>query len=203
MEKEIVSIAKGNTKLGKIGNTSLSPIISCPSGVPCAKKGKCYALQSYIQYPYTKLAWDRNLRIYLQNSEVYFEQINVYLQHSMPKFFRWLVSGDIVNKNYFQGMMSLAYKNPQTCFLSFTKNYSVLAGIHRNNLPNNLNIIVSAWPKYPMPKYIKKLGYRIAWVSDGTETRIPKINKLCSGHCDTCFDCWDSKKIIDVVLPLH
>lgn len=197
-----VSITLGNHKLGKkIANTSLTPILSCPSNIPCVKE--CYALKSYLQYPNVKKAWDRNLRLYLRESYSYFTQIDKFLQNKSVLFFRYLVGGDIPDTRYLLGMVELAVKNPDTNFLSFTKNYSILAAIKRKELPKNLNIIASAWPGYPIPNYIKKNGYRIAWMQDGTEKRIPKGSFLCKGSCENCLNCWNSKKKIDIIMPKH
>ena len=207
MEKEIVSISKGNSKLGaKISNISLTPVLSCVSGVPCAKK-ECYALKSYRQYPNVRNAWDKNLRIFLSDPATYFEQINVHLQSKTSLFFRWHVGGDIPNIRYLLGMVELSAKNPQTQFLAFTKNYGILANFDKPDLPKNLSVVVSAWPKYSIPKYIRDQGYKIAWYDDGTETRYSKkFSTVCSGKCDDCLECWDSKSSRmkrDVILPSH
>jgi hypothetical protein len=212
MKKETVSISTGNSKLGKklkIGNVSLTPILSCPNGVPCASTKKCYALKSYRQYPNVRNAWDKNLRIYLNNPDVYFEQINSYLQSQLSLYFRWHVGGDIPSIDYLNRMVKLAIQNPQIQFLTFTKNYGAIVHYHnrkdydnRNLLPKNLAIMVSAWPKLSLPKYIKDLGYRVAWYDDGTENRIPKKSLMCSGHCEDCLECWKSNKS-DVILPAH
>ena len=205
--KEKVSISKGNSKLGKnLSNISLTPVLSCATGVPCAKK-ECYALKSYRMYPNVREAWDKNLRIFLKDPAVYFEQINVHLQSKLSLFFRWHVGGDIPNIRYLLGMVEVAAKNPQTNCLAFTKNYGILAGLDEKDLPKNLNIVVSAWPRFAMPKYIRDNGYKIAWYDDGTETRFSKkFSITCSGKCDDCLKCWEKssdKRPRDVILPAH
>jgi len=198
-----VSISKGNTKLGpSILNTSLTPIASCQPNTPCQKSG-CYALKAYRQYPNVRKAWDNNFNIYLESPQTYFKQINSYLETKNSFYFRWLVAGDIVDNRYLRGIIYAAQKNNQGKFLVFTKNYPVLSSIKKENLPKNLNIMVSAWPNYPIPKYIKENKYRIAWMQNSTETRIPKESFLCSGYCQDCLECWKQENKKDVILPYH
>ncbi len=213
MKQESVAISLGNTKLGKkdIPNVSFTPILSCVAGVPCARDNECYALQAYRQYPNTKKAWDRNLRIYLNDPVIYFEQINEFLQNKLTLFFRWFVGGDIQDVRCLLGMVEIAVKNPQTQFMAFTKNYGVLAHVKKKDLPKNLNIIASGWPNYPMPKYIRGNGYTIAWLGDERETRIRRKHSIkCEGasnkakkSCIDCLICWDKKEKRDIILPKH
>ena len=155
-------------------------------------------------YPNVKNAWNTNLHVYLTDPDSYFEQINNVLQNKLAVYFRFHVSGDIPNSDYLNRMIKLSIQNPHVKFLCFTKNYKLFQNKKADKLPNNLSVMVSAWTKYRMPKYIKQNGYRIAWVDDGNETRFNRKNSVyCTGHCDICYECWNVNTNHDVILPLH
>lgn len=92
-----VKISLGNSKIGRIMNINLPPIISCPTGVPCALD-RCYALKAYRRYPNVRLAWDSNLSFYKNNPIEFFNNIKIQLEKKKKiKRFRWHSSGDIVD----------------------------------------------------------------------------------------------------------
>lgn len=92
-----VKISRGNSKLGKIPNINLPPVVTCEKGVPCANK-ECYALKAFKQYKNVRDAWGHNLKVYLENSTHYFESIINQLKKIKNVFrFRWHSSGDIVD----------------------------------------------------------------------------------------------------------
>ena len=93
---QLVSISKGNRKLGGVMNISTSPRKCCPVGVPCAHKG-CYALKAYRLYPGTRKAWSRNERVAKRHPDSYFRQIAARVADVKPRLFRWHVAGDILS----------------------------------------------------------------------------------------------------------
>lgn len=135
-----MKISEGNSKLGKIPNISMTPIKACGNCKSCASK--CYALKAYRQYPATKAAWDHNLDAAKNDPKTYFGDIQAYLIKSRPKYFRWHVSGDILNQEYFGHMVSIAILNPKTTFLAFTKMHS----LDYSARPKNLIVRFSQWP---------------------------------------------------------
>lgn len=142
----MLHISPGNTKLGKIVNISLPPVVTCPSNVPCANDG-CYAKRIYRLRKRVKKAWDDNLNVFKSNSFYYFNGINAYLKRRRNKVtnFRWHTSGDILNQEYYDGMEYVAYENPNVNFLAFTKNKKINFSI---NKPKNLIIRFSNWKNY-------------------------------------------------------
>ena len=116
-----VKISKGNKKIGKVWNISLTPVLSCPSGVPCAKD--CYAMKAYKQYPNVRKAWDHNLREFMTDSEAYFDSIIDQLASYKGTTFRWHVAGDIPSQVYYNGMVRVAREYPKIQFLAFTNNF--------------------------------------------------------------------------------
>jgi len=197
-----VCVMSGNTKLGEIWNTSLPPIRSCPINAPCYDK--CYAMKAFRQYPGTRDAWERNYRLYRARPEEYFRQLDAFLSDVEPKYFRWLVAGDVVDRGYMTGVLTLANRYPETQYCLFTKNYEILYELVDQKVyrPKNLTILASAWPRHQIPDTIRE-NYRIAWMQDGTETRAPKNAIMCAGSCEDCLSCYNPRVKRDLILPLH
>ena len=137
-----VSISRGNRKMGAIPSVSLPPVITCAAGCPCAKK--CYAVKMCRIYKNVKASYQNNLEILYSNPELYWQQIRAAVK--MSRYFRFHVSGDIVDDLYFLDMVYTAQENPHCEILAFTKCYDIVNGYldQRNGyLPKNLHIIFS------------------------------------------------------------
>jgi hypothetical protein len=138
-------VSPGNVKLESIKNVSLPPVVTC--GANCKEcKNYCYAIKSYNRLPNVRAAWAGNYRLFLENPQQYFSDI--INAAALERVFRWHVSGDIVNSEYFAGMILTARACPSCEFLAFTKQYNIVnAAIDGGALiPDNLNIIFSASP---------------------------------------------------------
>lgn len=196
-----ISISRGNSKLGSVINVSTVPRRCCPEGVPCANGG-CYALKAYRMYPATRRAWTRNERIARRHPDVYFSQIAERVAKVRPCLFRWHVAGDILSVEYLRGMCQVATENPSTHFLAFTKGFDIVNRYeYLQALPDNLVIIFSAWPGMI---FANPHGHRIAWMQDGTETRVPEDAVECPGNCESCGLCYDLPRLgVDVVFRKH
>lgn len=181
-----VTISKGNSKMGAIPSVSLPPVVSCPKNVPCSKD--CYALKSFRMYPNVRTAWEGNYDAWKTDSDGYFDQIRQYLAKHSPRFFRFHVAGDIPDQGYLDSMVTLARKFPNTKILAFTKNHT----LDFKRLPQNLSIVFSCWPIWPLPK---SKSIPRAFMQDGSETRIPATAIECHGNCESCGMCWNLKSI--------
>lgn len=193
-------ISDRNSKLGKVPNVSLPPIASCRKDAPCKKE--CYALKAYRMYPNVKTAWNDNLEMVQNNYTQYWTDIADYLSSKRKPvpFFRWHVSGDIIDTEYLYEMCAIATMFPDTTFLAFTKQYDIVNS-YPYDIPDNLTIIFSAWPGLEMDN---PNNYPVAWYQDGTETRIPAEHLRCPGNCETCGMCFNIKKTgLDVVFNKH
>ena len=196
MQDKLVRISKGNSKMGKIASVATSPCKGCVKGVPCAKKGECYAIKAYVQYPQTKFAYDNNLMLARDYRDLYFAQITAYCMHE--SFFRWHVSGDILDQDYLDRMILCAKQTPNCKHLCFTKNHALKYPKARSNL----TIVFSMWPGFGDTK--KKMPR--AWMKDveNFDTRIPEKAIGCPGNCETCGMCWNLPEIgLDVVFDKH
>lgn len=135
-----VSISKGNSKMGVIPSVSLPPITTCKHCESCAKK--CYAAKLCRLYTSVRKAYENNLKCLKENRAEYFEQVKSYAR--MTTFFRWHVSGDIIDLDYLDRMVKVARECKNTAFLVFTKNYEdVNEYFEHRRKPRNLQIIFS------------------------------------------------------------
>jgi hypothetical protein len=197
-----VVISSGNTKLGKIPNVSLPPVISCPRDTPCAKEG-CYSLKAYRLYPSVRDARQHNWKILNTDMNQYFQDIENWLEANQPPYFRYHVDGDIPTDEYFDHMCELAEKFPQTHFLAFTKR----RGLDIDKCPPNLAIHYSMWPGWGDPE----TDTPRAWLKDSREDRIEEAHFYCLKYttdhintCDECYACWHIDEVgRDVVFPKH
>ena len=192
-----MSVSEGNSKIGKVANVSLPPVRSCGNCEGCWEE--CYARPAYRQYPSTKASWDDNWRMVCTDRPAYWRMIREYIERKAPTLFRWHVAGDIPDQGYLDEMVVIAKQYPKTKFLVFTKMY----GLEYTGAIacENLSVVLSAWPGQ---KIQRTLELPVAWMQDGTETRIPKDAIECSGHCDDCGMCWSLAELgRDVYFHIH
>lgn len=195
-------MSEGNTKIGNVPNVSLPPRKSCAG---CRKYcfKDCYAWKSYHQYPEVRHHWEHNYRHVKRNPRGFFEAIEQNLRRKKNwTFFRWHVGGDILNHDYFERMVVVAQHLPDKKFLVFTKQYGIINDYaNENEIPPNLAVIFSSWPKRPLEN---PHHFPVAWMQDGTETRVTGEEIHCPGDCETCGMCWEIRKIgRDVVFDKH
>lgn len=186
-----ITISKGNRKLGAIPSVSLPPIKTCAPGCTCARK--CYARKLCRIYPNVNQSYENNFETYLSEPEYYFSKIQEYA--SASKYFRWHVSGDIIDEMYLYTMARIARELPDTHFLAFTKQYNIVNGFIDAgcDIPSNLKIIFSAWPgmnmRNPHNFPVAQVIFKGQEPEDGW--------KVCGGNCTECacrgVGCWELK----------
>ena len=187
-----VSISTGNRKMGAIPSVSLPPVITCKNCATCAKK--CYAAKLCKIYPTVKAAYDRNLQILKADRDSYFTQVKAAAMTT--RYFRFHVSGDIIDIDYLDRMTKLARELKGTEFLTFTKNYEdVNEYFQTHKKPRNLHLIMSL----PFTGATIDNPHNLptaAVIMKGDE---PDPSwKVCGGNCTECacrgVGCWDLKK---------
>lgn len=193
-----VSISRGNRKMGAIPSVSLPPVVTCAAGCPCAKK--CYAVKMCRIYKNVKASYQNNLDILQSDPARYWEDILMAVKTS--RYFRFHVSGDIPNMEYFQNMVSVAANNPHCEILCFTKQYDIVNHYIDifGTLPGNMHVIFSLWdPAWnvhvknphdlPMSAVIFKADY---------PGKADYFDKICGGNCFECacqgVGCWALQK---------
>ena len=181
-----IHISGGNMKLGAIMNISLPPVSTCHNCSSC--KSYCYAVRSYNRLPDTAKAWNDNYLLFLTDPVSYFEQISDAVK--LQRFFRWHVSGDIVNGAYFAGMIRVALENPKVEFLAFTKAYQIVnAAIAAGAvIPSNLHLLFSASPgvEMPNPYNIPECHINFADPALNTYCGGAEFEYHCGGNCTEC-----------------
>lgn len=201
MKNQTVSISKGNSKMGAIPSVSLPACITCNPNAPCFKL--CYAAKITRLYKTVKTAYENNLNILKENSALYWDQVKQAAQ--MARYFRYHVSGDIPDLNYFNNMVVLARELPHTSFLAFTKQYNIVneylnaGGV----IPSNLKVIFSNWGvwKCDNPRGLPECEI----ILKGSE---PAPDwKICGGNCTECacrgIGCWELKNGETIAIYQH
>ena len=190
INNNMVSISKGNSKMGYIPSVSLPPIVTCAQGCTCAKK--CYAAKLCRIYGTVRKAYNRNLEILKNDMDNYFTQVKAAAM--VNKYFRFHVSGDIPDMNYLDKMVKLAQELPGTTFLAFTKQYTFINNyLQYAAIPDNLKIIFSEWPgmhmENPHNLPVAHVIFRGSAPADNW--------KICGGNCTECacrgVGCWELK----------
>ena len=189
-----VKLSKGNTKMGPVLSVSLAPIKSCGAALPCYKS--CYAAKLARLRPCCKAAWDNNWKMAMTRRDQYMVQIDAAIEAKKPAMFRWHVAGDIPDASYLQAMINISSMNPETKVLAFTKKYDLLLQWlkRKQKLPENMSIVVSAWPGLEIPKPLLK-KFPVAYMKDpkDPDKRIPESAVQCDGGCTKCGLCWRMK----------
>ena len=181
-----IHISGGNTKLGSIMNISLPPVVTCHNCSSC--KNYCYAVRSYNRFTGTAAGWNENYLLFLADPDRYFSKISAAVK--LQRFFRWHVSGDIVNHDYLMGMIQVAIENPKVEFLAFTKAYQIVNAAIAGGavIPSNLHLLFSASPGVDMPNPYKIPECHINFQDPALNTYCGNAEYVyhCTGNCTEC-----------------
>ena len=201
MKNNQVSISNGNSKMGAIPSVSLPACVTCNPSAPCFKK--CYAVRLSRRYKTVTAAYARNLEILNNDPSAYWVQVKAAA--SMTRFFRFHVSGDIPNGEYFNYMVQAATELHGTTFLAFTKQYQIVNDYLSNGgtIPANLIIIFSNWGSWKCENPHNLPVCEI--ILKGSE---PAENwKICGGNCTECacrgVGGWELKKGDTIAIYEH
>lgn len=181
-----IHISTGNIKLGSIMNISLPPVATCHNCGSCSKY--CYAIRSYNLYTSAAAGWNENYLLFIADPEGYFNEISAAVK--LQRFFRWHVSGDIVNLEYLAGMVRVAQENPKCEFLAFTKAYQIVNATIAAGavIPCNLHILFSAAPGVDMPNPYRLPECHINFADPAFNTYHggAEYEHRCNGDCTEC-----------------
>ena len=201
MKKQTVSISKGNSKMGAIPSVSLPACITCNPSAPCFKL--CYAAKITRLYKTVKTAYENNLQILKDDPALYWEQVKTGAK--MARYFRFHVSGDIPNLEYFKQMVLLATELKHTSFLAFTKQYKIVNEFLKDGgtIPENLKIIFSNWGSWKCENPYKLPECEV--ILKGSDPA-PEW-KICGGNCTECacrgIGCWELKNGETIAIYQH
>lgn len=187
-----VSISNKNSKMGEVPSVSILPILTCPGRCKGTCGKDCYAAKLANLRPSVLKSYARNTALLMLRPDLYWQGVNYAM--AGVRYFRYHVSGDILDKKYFGKMVDSAIKNPHCEILAFTKRYEIVnAWIKENgSLPKNLHILFSGWEnlkpvnpyKLPETNVFGKEGPKEEW-------------KVCGGNCFNCacrgLGCWKAE----------
>lgn len=198
-----VTVSMQNSKMGKIPSVSLLPVFTCSGRCVNTCMEKCYAVKLCRIRPVVARCYARNTAVAKYAPRTYWKVINNAAKNA--RFFRFHVSGDIMNNRYFQEMVKTARKNPHCQFLAFTKQYEIV-NLHiecGDKIPGNLKIMFSGWenltPYNPhnFPEtnvYRKTADKKTGWIP-------------CGGNCLNCAvagcGCWNAKNGETIAFKMH
>lgn len=201
--EKMVSISKGNQKMGAICSVSLPAIKTCAK-CGCAKK--CYAAKLERLRPSVKAAYERNYNILLSDPASYWTQVRAAV--CVSRYFRFHVSGDIVDDLYFYDMILTAREYPGCDILCFTKRHDIVnryLDTHADGIPKNLHVVFSGWTGYKMVNPHNLPEAHVAY-KDGTTTARDGA-QWCGGNCAECArtgcGCWTLKNGEQVIFMEH
>ena len=183
-------ISQGNTKIGKVLNVSLMPVMTCGNCQHCM--GYCYDVKACVRFADTVIgARMRNTVLLMRDRDRYFNFIiSKCARRRKNKFFRWHVAGDIVDIDYLDRMCAIARMFPDFKFWTYTKMYDIVNEYVRTHgddravaIPSNLSIMFSEWSgvEMPNPYGFPKFSCRLASEHDKVMT-----GYHCTGNCDVC-----------------
>ena len=86
----VVSISKGNSKMGAIQSVSLPAVITCRA---CECQKKCYARKLEKIRKTVAHAYNNNLQVLIKSPDVYWREVEAAIM--LSRYFRFHVSGDI------------------------------------------------------------------------------------------------------------
>ena len=199
---------RGNGKTGAdIPAFNIPPLMTCPGGCKTCGNDGCYAVKNALRAGYEVAkssvlkSWARNFAAALYHLDILADLLDKYFsKKTAPRFFRIHSAGDFFSPAYMAMWARIAKRHPETKFLAFTKSFAILQ--QHDSTPGNIpfwqipnfSMVVSAWPGMDIPADLTA-HYRVAWMQDGTEDRVPADAMSCPGSCDDCGLCWELKNI--------
>ena len=196
-----ISISPGNAKMGAIPSVSLPACITCNPAAPCF--AKCYAAKIERIRKQSRNAYARNLEILRDDPGAYWLQVKAAAM--VTRYFRYHVSGDILNMEYFYNMVTLAEELPHTTFLTFTKQFNIVNEYLNGGgtIPANLKIIFSNWGAWKCENPHNLPTCEIIF-----KNTTPADNwKICGGNCTDCacrgVGCWELKNGETIAIYEH
>lgn len=187
-----VSISDRNNKMGAVASVSLLPYFSCHARCQKSCGGKCYAAKLANLRKSVRNAYARNTALAIYKPQEYWRQVRAAA--AAFKYFRFHVSGDILNARYFAEMVKTAQELPGTEFLAFTKKYEIVNEWidEHGALPKNLRILFSGWSNLT-PDNPHGLPETTVYKHDGD---FNPVWKSCGGNCFNCacsgLGCWNA-----------
>ena len=197
-----VSISKGNSKMGEIRSVSL------PAGVTCRQcdcQEKCYAKKLARFRKSVSKSYNNNYRVLREEPDVYWREVEAAIM--LSRYFRFHVSGDIPDEDYFENMVDIANRQKHCDILCFTKKFEIVNKYieAHGELPKNLHIVFSGWVGLKMTNPFSLPEAHVRYRDGYTTAREDALE--CSGNCTNCATvgagCWTLRNGEQVVFNEH
>lgn len=204
---KLVSISQGNTKMGKVASVSLLPVLTCPARCMGTCGDKCYAKKLAVLRPTVARAYARNTAAARYAPHAFFKAVKLAM--AKAEHFRFHVSGDIPNPEYFREVVRSCASAPHCQVLMFTKRYEIVNDYidKFGPLPANLHCLFSGWlnlhptegghnpHRFPETQvYAKDGDIRPEWTP-------------CGGNCLDCAvhdgGCWSARHGDTIAFKIH
>ena len=185
-----ISMSNHNSKTGIACLNLAFPVCTCRPDAPCKKT--CYACKGRQTIAKVQAAYYRNWRIYNDDPNGFFEQVYYKIKFSGLQKVRLFDCGDLPSYDFLARLVDLCNRTKNVKYMAFTKQYEIVNEyIDKNGkLPDNLNIMFSAWDKLwnvPNP-----YGLGVAYVDFDDKRMNPEFPKnafVCPGRESTCSAC--------------
>lgn len=188
--------------MGSIPSVSLPAGLTCRSDCECLRK--CYARKLERLRTTVRNAYHNNYDVLQFEPQTFWREVEAAVM--LSRYFRFHVSGDIPDPDYFDHMVEIAERNSHCEILCFTKKYEIINSfMESNEIPSNLHIIFSAWRGLDMdnPNNLPEAHVRYR---DGTTTASEGAFE-CNGNCTECATidsgCWTLSYGEQVVFNEH
>jgi len=198
-----VCISDKNAKMGAVASVSTLPFITCPARCAHSCGAYCYAAKIARLRKNVLQAYAKNTALLLDKPGVFWAQVESAIMGL--RFFRFNVSGDMINADYFKNVAEIAARQSHCKILIFTKRYEIVNAYIENGgtIPENLQVVFSGWENL---KPINPHGLPESNViMPGAD--IPADWKTCGGNCFECFcrgvGCWELKPGETIAFRLH
>ena len=219
-ESMTISLAKGNSKLGKgvfafnlmPGSKPLSTkdkgqltnVVGTCGGCCDGCENFCYAVKDTRRYHNTVIpSVGKNTVIMRHDMDKGFKQIKEALIKNKAKVLRWQSSGEIMNYNYLLHMVKLAIELPDVQFYFYTKRFKFMEQYLKEcgELPKNLVCNISEWKGNTEGYQLDGLNKFV--YDDGTDATLknlvhcPAVSKngrKTGVTCDECGRCFSGNK---------
>lgn len=212
----VISLAKGNSKLGKgvfafnllpgdepistKDKGQLTNVTGTCTGCCDGCLDKCYAIKDARRYHNTVIpSLAKNTLMVRNNIDRTFQQLKDELVKKKAKVLRWHSSGEIPDYNYLLHMVKLAVEMPNVRFYFYTKRFEFMERYIKEcgELPENLVCNISEWKGNT--KGYDLTGLNTFIYDDGTDESLknvphcPAVDK--KGHktgitCSNCSLCY-------------
>jgi hypothetical protein len=164
------------------------PIVTCKNCGEC--RFYCYDIKACLQYSNVIDARTKNTVILQKDRDEYFRRIDEAMNRKRTnKYFRWHVSGDIVDLDYFRRMVENARNHSDFVIWTYTKNYDIVNEYcdkyGKNSIPVNFSVMFSEWKGLPMSNPYEFPVFACRMPEENERDYSRKMWK-CPGNCDTC-----------------